>query len=109
MGTTLLSDLEQAELTSRARLLAAEAEADGRLEAAVTAAARIEAGTGQEIDRAIAALRDHYRAQTERDVAAAEAELSQLEQATATDANPTAAFDVAVASIVAAVLGETRV
>lgn len=109
MGTTLLSDLEQAELASRARLLAAAVEADGRLEAALAVAARIEAGVEDEVRRALATLRDRYRLEGDREVAAVEAELAQLEQSTGTGTNPTAAFDAAVATVVAAVLGEARV
>jgi hypothetical protein len=108
MGTNLLSDLEQAELASRARLLAAAAEADRRVEAAVAVAAQIEAGARAEIDRALAELRDRYRVKADLDVAAIEAELAQLERATGDGARPTASFAAAVATVVAVVLGETR-
>ncbi|HEX7949300.1 MAG TPA: hypothetical protein VF494_03045 [Candidatus Limnocylindrales bacterium] len=108
MGSTLLSDLERAELASRARLLDAAVEGDRRLEAALAVAAQIEVGAEGEIELALATLRDRYRVQGDRDVAAVELELAGLEQATGDGVNPTAAFDAAVATVVAAVLGETK-
>ena len=109
MGPTLLSDLEQAELASRARLLATAAEADRRLDAARAAAAQIEADSEREVDAALATLRDRYREQGDVDVAAVEAELAQIEETVGDGVAPLPAFDAAVAKIVAAVLGETRV
>jgi vacuolar-type H+-ATPase subunit H len=108
MGSMLLSDLEQAELASRARLLTAAAEADRRVETARSAAAKIEANAEHEIDLALAALRDRYRTQGDTEVAAVESELAQLEGAVGGADASWPAFDTAVATVVAAVLGETR-
>ena len=109
MGTMLLSDLEQAELASRARSLAAAAEADRRVDAARAVAAQIEANAEHEIDLALATLRDRYRKEGDAEVAAVEAELAQIEGAVGDGGAPWPAFDAAVATVVAAVLGETKV
>jgi vacuolar-type H+-ATPase subunit H len=107
MGTTLLSDLEQAELASRARLLAAAAEADRRVDAARAVAAQIVAGSESEVDGALATLRDRYREQGDLEIAAVETELARIEETTGDRVEADAAFDSATAAIVAAVLGET--
>lgn len=103
----LLSDLEQAELASRARLLAAAADADRRIEAARALAAQIEATAEHEIDAALVALRERYRRQGDADVAAVEAELAQIEGAVGGGGASSPAFDTAVDAVVAAALGET--
>jgi hypothetical protein len=107
MATTLLSELEHAELASRARLLAAAAEADRRLDAARAVAAQVEAGSEREVEGALAALRDRYREQGDAEVAAVEAELARIEETVGDRTEPVSAFDLAVAAIVAAALGET--
>jgi hypothetical protein len=105
VGTTLLFELEQAELASRARLLAAAAEADRRVEAARAAAARIEAAAAQELEAALARLRERYRVAGDLEVAGVEAELARLE-ATGDDPTDPLPGASAAAAIVAAVLNE---
>jgi len=106
MGTTLLSDLEQAELASRARSLVAAAEADRRVDDARVVGAQIEAGCEREVDRALATLRDRYREQGDAEIAAVEAELARIQETAGDRIEPGSAFDSATATIVAAVLGE---
>ena len=108
MTVSLLAELEQVELESRARRLAAEAEVDRRLAAAKEAAEAVAATGEREIEAALAALRDRYREFADAQVAAAEAELELCDRETGQPLDAGPAFDSAVEAIVAAVLGETE-
>ncbi len=109
MTVSLLAELEQVELESRAKRLAAEADADRRLTAASAAAEGIAATGEREVDAALAALRERYRELADAQIAAADAELAQCDREASQrhDAGPE--FEAAVDAIVAAVLGEIEV
>jgi ElaB/YqjD/DUF883 family membrane-anchored ribosome-binding protein len=106
VATVLLADLEQAELESRARRLAAEAEADRRLAAAQTTADAIAATAGDEIETALAALRRRYADQADAEIERLRTELAELEARAGEHPGTGPGFEAAVDVIVAAVLGE---
>jgi len=109
VDTSILIELERAELTARERRLAAEAEAEQLLAAAQAEAQALEAGVKQRISRAIARRRRQQRAAAELEIEAIRAEIAGLELAghgadgrSAEDA----ALERAAGFVVAAVLGE---
>jgi hypothetical protein len=106
VATLLLADLEQAELESRARRLAAQSESDRRLAAAHVGAAEIILAGEREVDTALAVLRERYGEAADAEIATAHAEFADL--VARGDGHPAMGpgFDAAVATIVAAVLGE---
>lgn len=108
MTVSLLAELEQVELDSRAKRLATEAEADRRLAVARATADEIAIAGALEVEAAVSALGARYREQADAQVAAAEAELAQCDREA--DERPAAdpGFEAAVEAIVAAVLGETE-
>lgn len=106
MATVLLADLEQAELESRARRLAAEAESDRRIAAALQRAQMITAEGEREVEAALTELRTRYRDAADAEIAAAVAELAALEARAGEPAAAGPAFDAGVAAVVEAVLGE---
>lgn len=109
---TILGELERAELDARERRLAAQAEADRLLESARIAIDELEAGLDARIDEAIAVLRSDVLERADREVAAIERELAELDRAVAgtsaggRDRAGRARFEAAVGDVVAAVLGE---
>jgi hypothetical protein len=109
MERSVLAELERAELASRARRLAAEAEADDRLAAARRDADRLAAATPLEVERAVEVVRARHAAAADAAVRAIDDELERL---TAADAGPVrsgdARFDAAVELVVSAVLGEAE-
>ena len=108
MTTSILAALEQAELESRARRLAAQAEADRRLAAARATAEEIAATREHEVAAALVALRARYLETADAEIAAANAELARLEGPAGERPDAGPGFESAVAAIVAAVLGETE-
>lgn len=109
MTTSLLAELEQVELESRARRLAAETEADRRLAVAQATAEETTASGWREVESALAALRARYRDGADAEIAAADAELATLEGLAGERQDAGPEFEAAVAMIVAAVLGELEV
>ncbi|MEX1170699.1 MAG: hypothetical protein WEE50_11205 [Chloroflexota bacterium] len=109
MTVSLLTELEQVELDSRARRLATEAEADRRLSAATAAAEEIAAAGEHQVEAALGTLRERYRELADAQIAAAEAELAQIDREAGQDQDAGPAFEAAVDAIVAAVLGEAEV
>jgi hypothetical protein len=108
MTTSILAALERAELESRARRLAAQAEADHRIAVARATAEEIAATREQEVAAALAGLRARYRESADAEIADADAELARLESPAAERPDAGPGFESAVAAIVAAVLGETE-
>lgn len=106
MATVLLADLEQAELESRARRLAAEAEADRRLAAAEAAAEAIAATGSDEIEAALVTLRRRYADEAQSEIERLANELTELEARAGGRSGTGTGVDAAADVIVAAVLGE---
>lgn len=109
MDVSILIALERAELAARERRLAAEAEAEGILEAARVEARAIEAGVESGVAAALAELRAGLIGRAREEAAGVEAEIEALAGSNGTEAADRAArarFEQAVARIVAAVLGE---
>lgn len=116
MDEPILARLEAAEMRARERRLEATSEAERRIKTARALAADIEADGDRAIAEAVGALRERYRREAEREVAAIEAELAQLEHgapsAGARAAGPDARFEdgagvaAAVELVVSAVLAE---
>jgi hypothetical protein len=107
MERSVLAELERAELASRARRLAAEADADDRLAAARREAGRIVAATPVEAERAVAALRARHGAASDAAIDAIDGELARLESSvSAPGESGDPRFEATVELVVAAVLGE---
>jgi hypothetical protein len=105
MATSMLVDLERAELESRARRLEAEAEADRRIAAAAASAGSIRATLDGEVAAALAALRARYEEAADAEIAATEAERARLDRDRSSP-HAIPGFGESVAAIVEAVLGE---
>lgn len=107
MERSVLAELERAELASRARRLAAETEADGRLAAARREAEHIAASTAPEVERVVAELRTRQAAAADAAIAAIEDELARVEAAASGAGEPgDPSLGAAVDMVVAAVLAE---
>jgi hypothetical protein len=102
----MLADLERAELASRARRLAAAADADARVARARERADRILATGDRAVRRAVRAQRARHEAAADAAIGAIERELERLEDAARGGAEHDSGFEAAVALVVAAVLGE---
>lgn len=110
-GAAVIAELERAELAAREARLAAESEAEGIGQEAMARVRAIEAGVDLRIATALAECRRAHLERAAAEVAAIDAELDGLERRGRSSSllagAPTAAFEEAVATVVAAVLGET--
>jgi vacuolar-type H+-ATPase subunit E/Vma4 len=103
----VVAELERVELAARERRLIAQAEADRILAEADRTAAEIESGVGARIDAALAEKRRDLLERATTEAAAIDAAVASDDDREGRVAR-SPAFDDAVESLVAAVLGETR-
>ena len=109
VDTSILHELERAELTARERRLAAEAEAEQLLAEAEAEAQALEAGVERRISRAIGRRRRQQQAAAKRETEAIRAEIAELELAgrgAEARSAEDAVLERATGFVVAAVLGE---
>lgn len=105
MESSILLELERAEVAARERRLAAEAEAERALVDARARASAIQAGVEQAVADAIEARRLELEAEADREIAAIEGELAAVgERGRLTQEDRS--FRTAVRLVVGAVLAE---
>jgi vacuolar-type H+-ATPase subunit H len=106
MDTSILLELERAELAARERRLAAEAQAERMLAEAQSEAHMLGAGVARRIEHVLAERREQHRVETRGEVDAIHAAMAGLGTANrgATDMDP--AVERAVELVVEHVLGE---